>query len=592
MTKTIGEITSLPQPFGYYRVLTGEDFLHFGYWPDGSPDLPLEEAQELHLQLMLEHLPPAPSRVLDVGCGTGVTAGRLQKLGYDVIAIAPSEELIAYANRLYPGPKYIACPFEEDNRVLENSAPYDAILLQESLQYLPDLAGVFSKLERLLSKQGLLLICDEVSYDQETGQNSAVHLACDIETAFAEQGFVVRSFLDMGRQVTPTTQIAVERFEAKKQELLLRFGASSLVEIEQFTEGWRQQGEWYKSGQFGYCLWVLSPAEGRIRKYTNGDENIILEVFFRVFHQTRTLGHWQWKFKTNPFGNRCISTAWSGKNLVAHYAGYPVPVWLGDNKALVHHVGDTFTAPGFRGVGRGHSSILARTADHFFAGFCKGKVSFCYGFNTDRIQKLGRLFLGYQPVRPVLEWKMSELALAKSYKPSIQDFLLGHIKVEVSGNAGDWADQLFLRARSQYHWLIQRDREYLSWRYQQHPDFDYQFFVASRKGMVVGWCVGRMEKEDFLLIDALFDGPQPRAFQVILKSILNWSQRKGESLQRIKSWFSENPRWFTEQLKAAGFESKPQYQALDLCVKSFSSSITEREIGEKFYFTMGDSDLF
>ncbi len=35
----------LPQPFGFYHILTDTDDLHFGYWPEESPGLSLSQAQ-------------------------------------------------------------------------------------------------------------------------------------------------------------------------------------------------------------------------------------------------------------------------------------------------------------------------------------------------------------------------------------------------------------------------------------------------------------------------------------------------------------------------------------------------------------------
>ena len=48
-------------------------------------------------ELLLEHLPPAPARVADLGCGTGTLSVLLAAEGYDVHGIDLSPEMVARA---------------------------------------------------------------------------------------------------------------------------------------------------------------------------------------------------------------------------------------------------------------------------------------------------------------------------------------------------------------------------------------------------------------------------------------------------------------------------------------------------------------
>ncbi|MDH6569260.1 protein-L-isoaspartate O-methyltransferase [Streptomyces sp. SAI-208] len=52
---------------------------------------------------LLDLLPPAPARVLDVGAGTGRDAAALAGRGYTVDAVEPVAELRRVAERLHPG---------------------------------------------------------------------------------------------------------------------------------------------------------------------------------------------------------------------------------------------------------------------------------------------------------------------------------------------------------------------------------------------------------------------------------------------------------------------------------------------------------
>jgi SAM-dependent methyltransferase len=56
---------------------------------------------DLHRDVL--HLfPVAPSRVLDIGAGTGRDAASFAKLGHTVVAVEPTTELLAHAKRLHP----------------------------------------------------------------------------------------------------------------------------------------------------------------------------------------------------------------------------------------------------------------------------------------------------------------------------------------------------------------------------------------------------------------------------------------------------------------------------------------------------------
>src|SRR6059058_4837632 len=144
------------------------------------------------------------------------------------------------------------------------------------------------------------------------------------------------------------------------------------------------------------------PVDVLIRGYAPGDEQQILDLFARSFHASRSLEHWRWKFQHDPWGRERISLAWTADGaLVGHYTGYVVP-FVDDGKQLIaNQIGDTMTEKSFRHVGRGPTSILGRTALHFYEHFCEGKVAFNYGFNVANIQKFSLKFLRSDRVEPV-----------------------------------------------------------------------------------------------------------------------------------------------------------------------------------------------
>ena len=53
---------------------------------------------------ILQLIPPAPGRALDIGAGTGRDAAGLAVLGYSIVAVEPTEELRRGAMLLHPSP--------------------------------------------------------------------------------------------------------------------------------------------------------------------------------------------------------------------------------------------------------------------------------------------------------------------------------------------------------------------------------------------------------------------------------------------------------------------------------------------------------
>jgi len=104
-------------------------------------------------------LPPAPARVLEVGCGHGRLARALDDLGYRVVAIDPAAP---------EGAIFQAVSLEE----FADPARFDAIVASRSLHHISDLAGALSKLQRLLVPAGRLILVEHAfdRFDEPTAR--------------------------------------------------------------------------------------------------------------------------------------------------------------------------------------------------------------------------------------------------------------------------------------------------------------------------------------------------------------------------------------------------------------------------------------
>jgi hypothetical protein len=351
------------------------------------------------------------------------------------------------------------------------------------------------------------------------------------------------------------------------------------------------------------------------RAYREGDERAILELFARAFpHAPRSREHFRWKYRDDPFGNERISLTFEGERLVGHYAGYVVPFWYlgtseprnlgtseprylggrgtevprhrGTEVLLANQIGDTMTDVSVRTVGRGPTSIVGRTALHFYENFCDNRVAFNYGFNVGNIQKISTRFLRSDVVEPVT-YRARDLR-AHPLKPMSRfERWSNGFRFEIVRHTDAAFDDLFARASPHYVFLVRRDARYVQWRYLQCPDVPYHVVAIRKWRRLVGWIVFRIREDRFTWGDALFDPRFPDAAQAVLRHLVPMCP-----VTAIEGWFPPRPRWFDLVLRELQMDVRPEPQDLSLMCVPFVMQDAVARMRESLYFTWGDSDLF
>ncbi|MEX2985561.1 class I SAM-dependent methyltransferase [Streptomyces sp. C36] len=109
---------------------------------------------------VLDLLPPAPARVVDVGAGTGRDAVALARRGYQVVAVEPVRAMREVARRLYPCEE--VCWVEDSLPGLSRleGAAFDLALLSAVWMHLPSgsRGRAMERLGGLLAPGGLLVV--------------------------------------------------------------------------------------------------------------------------------------------------------------------------------------------------------------------------------------------------------------------------------------------------------------------------------------------------------------------------------------------------------------------------------------------------
>ena len=158
------------------------EHLHYGWWDKGvKPSIGnFVDAQNKYTKVILDLIDKRaskfknkPIKVLDIGCGSGVTLAKLLEKGYAVDGIVPTDHLYKASNEkldeLRAGTnkktkqnamksKIYKCYFE-DFLHLNRKPDYDILLFSESFQYI-DIHYLYRNINKLLNPQGEVIIAD------------------------------------------------------------------------------------------------------------------------------------------------------------------------------------------------------------------------------------------------------------------------------------------------------------------------------------------------------------------------------------------------------------------------------------------------
>lgn len=154
-------------------------------WMSGGFDAKIEDNRRLLESLALPlH---SGARALDLGCGSGFQSLALVELGYSVLAIDSSPQLVdelqrVAADRSFNGITALVADLRDDN-VYAPHGPYDlAVCMGDTLVHLPsfdDVAGCLSSIYRNLKSDGTIVLSFRDLTSELTGIDRAIPVRLD-----------------------------------------------------------------------------------------------------------------------------------------------------------------------------------------------------------------------------------------------------------------------------------------------------------------------------------------------------------------------------------------------------------------------------
>lgn len=203
-TRAIG----LDVGLSFIRWLTGAENLHYGLWSGLEARAEnLGRAQAAYTEKLFTYLPEGRLRILDVGGGAGVTAGKLMALGHEVDIVVPSAFLAGRCRENAPEARVHQMRLQE----FRSEPRFDLILFSESFQYIPR-SEVFDKALSLLAPDGDILIADcfrSDDFQRGTGPRASGggHPISDIRSLIPQKGLTVVAEEDITEAVAPSIDL-------------------------------------------------------------------------------------------------------------------------------------------------------------------------------------------------------------------------------------------------------------------------------------------------------------------------------------------------------------------------------------------------
>ena len=160
-------------------------------------------------EFILEKARPLQGNILEIGSGKGIMALSLAKAGYSFTSVDNNEEILlitalnlAYENLFFKAELYVMDAYVLEFK--ENS--FNNVFIVEALHHMDDIEGIFSEVDRVLSKEGKLVLADfnrkgmeivDLVHGQEGRKHESSFIGRDeVESWLDRNGYKIKRYED------------------------------------------------------------------------------------------------------------------------------------------------------------------------------------------------------------------------------------------------------------------------------------------------------------------------------------------------------------------------------------------------------------
>ena len=345
-------------------------------------------------------------------------------------------------------------------------------------------------------------------------------------------------------------------------------------------------------------------------KYKNGDEKQIIELKNQIFNENTDLDDWVWLFKDNPAGEALIGLARDGEVIAGQYTVVPVKMRIDGQIALCSQSLDTMTNPDYRGLG-----IFTALAEDVYKNAESDGQSFVYGFPNKAsypgfIKKLDWFDVCNIPYMiKILNFDKTVDSMKKNrvtkalYKTigkldsrtihQVKKYpMINSLNIEQIRSFGTDHDSFWHKEMGNYTIIVDRDSDYLNWRYRTVNEKSYVIYSASIKKECKGYIVLRIRDEKGIatgyIVDLFVERGRTDIFQALLTRSIDYFNLT--NVDRIKCWMPRHHEG-SQILTKNGFIYRPIEYKLGVRILNRKLSRELIQNDKNWYFTIGDSDL-
>lgn len=310
-----------------------------------------------------------------------------------------------------------------------------------------------------------------------------------------------------------------------------------------------------------------------LQSYRTGDEQAILELYERAFHQTLSIESWRWRFQDNPAGPGIIELAWDGNCLAGHYAVSPVVMRFNDVQVSTGLSGTTMTHPDYRGQG-----LFTLLAERTYDRMTQFDMAMVWGFPNILSHRGFIRDLNWTDIYEIPTFRISNSSFSR---------LPASKKVTEITRFDDSATLLWSNLQNSWILTNQRDKAYLNWRYFQNPSQSYRVFSYEEEGTNLGYAVFKQFREELQIVDLLFTNEEI-AVNLVSRVIELAAQKQLKSASLWLNVFHPLHRL----LEKFGFVNGEPVTYLGARMLNPHQITSEVFDFRSWYLMMGDSDVF
>lgn len=253
--------------------------------------------------------------------------------------------------------------------------------------------------------------------------------------------------------------------------------------------------------------------EWRLERYQQGDEQAILELFKTVFGKSRSLEHWHWQFRDNPYGGPFVSLARRVRDraVVGSYSVMPIQLNVCGRPVLACQSVDTAVHPEFRGqrifektasdcyawcAESGLAAVIGFPNANSYPGFVRGLEWKRIVFPTQSMLRLSlagglRQVLGTPALASAadLPYRLVTAARIGMRRAMARRLVRGGVRLAVSAQVPGHYEAFWNAWRAQEYLSVWKDSAYLAWRYDRDPDQRFRHIHLERDGVITAYAV-------------------------------------------------------------------------------------------------------